>query len=193
MQGLQQFCALWCHLCKIESMRLSITISGTYPDLNQLLSKRTILKPTKALAAQSDKLFETQLAKCPLPPNFWRGSDIYKHDTSGFHALTMKPLTFTSIMTGSIGTFSNTDDPPLYDGMHQSRMHGLSFSPMDSFIDLNIDFKMALDLLKNHNFTFKTKKGQLKALRILVGADSILPDTLEYELLLGGRKYGEPR
>ena len=151
------------------------------------------MKPIKALAAQSDKLFETQLAKCPLPPNFWRGSDIYKHDTSGFHALTMKPLTFTSIFTGSIGTFSNTDDPPLYDGMHQSRMNGFSFSPMDSFIDLGIDFNMALDLLKNHNFTFKTKKGQLKALRILVGADSILPDTLEYELLLGGRKYGEPR
>ena len=54
-------------------------------------------------------------------------------------------------------------------------------------------FKIALDLLKNHNFTFKTKKGQLQALRILVGADSILQDTLEYELLLGGREYGEPR
>ena len=77
----------------------------------------TILKPIKALAAQSDKLFETQLAKCPLPPGFWRGSDIFKHDMSGFHALTIKPLTFTSIMTGSIGVFSCTDDPPLYDGI----------------------------------------------------------------------------
>lgn len=86
------------------------------------------MKPLKALAAQSDKLFETQLAQCPLPPGFWRGSDIYKHDTSGFDASTIKPLTFTSIITGSIGQFSYTDDPPLYDGMHQSRMHGFSFS-----------------------------------------------------------------
>ena len=146
------------------------------------------MKPIKALAAQSDKLFELQLAQCPLPPGFWRGSDLYKYPTSGIN-----PLTFTGIITGSIGQFSYTDDPPLYDGLHQSRMHAFSFSPMDSFIDLGIDFKMALDLLKNHNFTFKTKKGQLQALRILVGADSILPDTLEYEFLLGGRKYGKPR
>ena len=151
------------------------------------------MNPIQALAAQSDKLFEAQLAQCPLPPGFWRGSDIYAQPMSGYDASTIKPLTFTGILTGSIGQFAYTDDPPLYDGMHQSRMHGFSFSPMDSFIDLGIDFKMALDLLKNHNFTFKTKKGQLQALRILVGADSILPDTLEYELLLGGRKYGEPR
>ena len=151
-----------------------------------VLSKKIVLKPIKALAAQSDKLFEFQLAQCPLPPGFWRGSDIYQYPTS-----TIKPLTFTSIFTGSIGQFAY--DPPLYDEMHQSRMHGFSFSPMDSFIDLGIDFNMALDLLKNHNFTFKTKKGQLQALRILVGADSILQDTLEYELLLGERKYGEPR
>ena len=63
---------------------------------------------------------------------------------------------------------------------------------MDCFVDLGIDFKTALDLLKNHNFTFKTNRGKRQALRILVEANSILPNTLEHELLWKGRKY-DPR
>ena len=58
---------------------------------------------------------------------------------------------------------------------------------MDCFVDLGIDFKTALDLLKNHNFAFKTRKGKREGLRILVEANSILPNTLEHELLWGGR------
>ena len=59
---------------------------------------------------------------------------------------------------------------------------------MDCFVDLGIDFKTALDLLKSHNFTFKTRKGKREALRILVEANSILPNTLEHELLWEGRR-----
>ena len=64
-----------------------------------------------------------------MPSGFWHGSDIYSHPMSGYDASTIKPFTFTAIFTGSVGQFTFTDDtPPLYDGMHQSRLHGLSFS-----------------------------------------------------------------
>ena len=154
------------------------------------------IQPVKALVAQSDNLFERQLDQCELPRGFWRGNQygMFQFQLDRFDTSTIKPLTFTGIFTGSLGAFvTSTGTPPLYDGLHQSRIHGLSFSPMDSFLDLGIDLKLTLDLLKNHNFTFKTKQGKLDALRVLVEANSILPDTFEHKYLLEGRKYDEPR
>jgi len=153
-------------------------------------------KKNLALVAQSDNLFERQLDQCELPRGFWRGNQygMFQFQLDRFDTSTIKPLTFTGIFTGSLGAFvTSTGTPPLYDGLHQSRIHGLSFSPMDSFLDLGIDLKLTLDLLKNHNFTFKTKQGKLDALRVLVEANSILPDTFEHKYLLEGRKYDEPR
>ena len=84
----------------------------------------------KALQAQSDNQFIGLLKECPVHRAFWRDGDNIAIEMDKFDASTIKPWIFTSIFTGSIGTYIRGDDlPPLFDGMYQSRIHGLSFSP----------------------------------------------------------------
>ena len=83
----------------------------------------------KALQAQTDNQFIGLLKECPLDRAFWRNDGNVAISMVHFDASTIKPWVFTSIFTGSLGTYIRGNDlPPLFDGMYQSRIHGLSFS-----------------------------------------------------------------
>ena len=89
----------------------------------------TNLQTEKAIQPQSEKQFVGILNECPLPRGFWRNSATAAIPMDKFDASTIKPIVFTGIFTGSLGTHIKGNDlPPLFDGMHQSRTHALSFS-----------------------------------------------------------------